>query len=74
MSARLFMFILLSSPTLIFAGQVDNKDQELEIFEFLAMFDQKDSIYLDSEIDNAKTSIQPSDATSTVTKSKSNEK
>lgn len=74
MSARLFMFILLSSPTLIFAGQVDNKDQELEIFEFLAIFDQKDNIYLDSEIDNANTSIQPGDATSTVTKSKSNEK
>jgi hypothetical protein len=74
MSARLFVFILLTSPALIFAAQVDNKDQELEIFEFLALFDQKDSIYLDTEMDDAKISAQPSEATSTVTKSKSNEK
>lgn len=73
MSVRLLLFILLSSPVLIFASQADNKEQDLEMFEFLAMFDQKDNAYLDAEMDDVNKNNLQSEVTPTVTKSKSNE-
>lgn len=73
MSVRMLIFILLSSPALIYAGQDDNKAQDLDIFEFLAMFDQNDSVYIDSEMDDSKKNVQQNETSTTVTKSKSNE-
>ena len=74
MLVRLWILFLLLSPALALAGLADEKKQDLELFEFLAMFDQKDGLYLDAEMDDAKTNVQQRVKNSKVTKSESNEK
>ena len=74
MLVRLWILFLLLSPALALAGLEDEKKQDLELFEFLAMFDQKDGLYLDAEMDDAKTIVQQRVKNSKVTKSESNEK
>ena len=74
MLVRLWILFLLLSPALALADLADEKKQDLELFEFLAMFDQKDGLYLDAEMDDAKTIVQQRVKNSKVTKSESNEK
>lgn len=82
MSVRLFIFIVFLIPVTLFAAEMDqevnaegsNAVQDPDLFEFLAMFDQKDTIYLDSEMDEIKKNVQPDVKNPKVTKSESNEK
>ena len=42
---------MLLSAFGLFAKQAFANEQDMELFEFLAMYDQNDEIFIDSEID-----------------------
>ena len=54
MPVRYLILLLSLSSTAINAEQRANDEQEIDIFEFLAMFEQQDDDYLDSEIFDAE--------------------
>ncbi len=52
MPAR-WLFILLSllfAP--LYAAEQENNEQDLDLFEFLAMYDQQDRAYIETEMDD----------------------
>lgn len=51
MPARFLVMVMLLSAFGLFAKQVSANEQDTELFEFLAMYDQNDEIFIDSEID-----------------------
>ncbi len=51
MPARFLIMLLCFSPGLLFAKQ-EYYEQDLELFEFLAMYEKNDAIFIDSEIDD----------------------
>ena len=47
------LFILLSLLTVpLYAAQQESSEQDLELFEFLAMYDQEDRAYIETEMDD----------------------
>lgn len=48
MQAKWIVFVLLLSPIALYA----NQENDLELFEFLAAYDEKDNIFIDAEIDD----------------------
>ena len=57
MPARLLMVFLLLSPAMLLAKQSNEVKQEMELFEFLAMFEEKDEVYIDAEINDEEIKI-----------------
>ena len=54
MRVRLFILFLCFSPALLFAKQDKEQtlEQDLELFEFLAMYEKKDNVFIDAEMDD----------------------
>jgi len=52
MQAKWIVLVLLLFPVALYA----NQESDLELFEFLAMYDEKDNIFIDAEIDDKDTS------------------
>ena len=57
--------ILLALPVVLFA----NQENDMELFEFLAMYEQNDNVFIDDEIKN-----EQNVKSQKVTKSESDEK
>jgi len=55
MPVRLLIFLLCFMPSFLFAQQEQNNlslEHDLELFEFLAMYDKEGEVFIDSEIEN----------------------
>ena len=50
MPAKWLAALLLLSPLALFASQED----DIELFEFLALYDEKDNVFIDAEMDDKK--------------------
>ena len=48
MPAKWFAALLWISPVVIYASQ----EEDMELFEFLAMYDEKDAVFIDAEMDD----------------------
>lgn len=51
MPARVLLLFMLLLPFSLITKPAYAKEQDMELFEFLAMYDQNDEIFIDSEID-----------------------
>lgn len=73
MPAKWLITLLLVFPALLFASQ----EEDMELFEFLAMYDQNDNAFIDAEIEqrieNKKTSTDVNEIDLEVPKSVSDE-
>ena len=65
MPAKWLIVIFLTLPVVLFASQED----DMELFEFLAMYEQNDNVFIDDEIKNEQNLTSQK-----VTKSESDEK
>ena len=54
MLARWLVFFILFSPVVLYATQ----ENDIELFEFLAMYDEKDIYFIDSEMDDKNISSE----------------
>lgn len=52
MPARFLIIILCLSPLISFSKEDDVIEKDMELFEFLAMYEQDDVIFIDAEIDD----------------------
>lgn len=54
MRVRLLILFLCFSPALLSAKQDKEQtvEQDLELFEFLAMYEKKDDVFIDAEMDD----------------------
>lgn len=48
MPAKWLIFFLMFSPVVLFAKQ----ENDIELFEFLAMYEQSDDVFIDAEMDD----------------------
>jgi len=73
MPAKRLVALMLFIPALLYAEQED----DAELFEFLAMFDQSDNVFIDAEMDDkyvtAKVTTEENLTNQKVTKSGSDE-
>ena len=53
MPAKWVIIILCLAPVALFA----NQDNDMELFEFLAMYEENDNVFIDSEIDDRNENI-----------------
>ena len=74
MPVRLIMVLLLLSPSVLIAKQGDEAEQDMELFEFLALFEQKDEIYIDEEINDIESKDETDTTSPKAVKSESDEK
>jgi len=51
MRARVLIALLCLLPMSILAKQEEFEENDLELFEFIAMYDKKDVFFIDDEID-----------------------
>ena len=54
MRVRFLIFLLCFSPTILFSKQDKEQllEQDLELFEFLAMYEKNDEVFIDAEMDD----------------------
>ena len=53
MRVRYLILLLCFSPTILFAKQEEQfLEHDLELFEFLAMYEKKDEVFIDAEMDD----------------------
>ena len=73
MPAKWLIFFLLFSPVVLFAKQ----ENDIELFEFLAMYEQSDDVFIDAEMDDkyetAEVTTEQNLTNEDVTKSESDE-
>lgn len=48
MPAKWLIFFLMFSPVVLYAKQ----ENDIELFEFLAMYEQSDDVFIDAEMDD----------------------
>lgn len=66
MPVRFLMLCFLISPIIVYAEQNNNAEEDLELFEFLALFDEKDNDYIDTEMSDEKIFTKKSITTSNL--------
>lgn len=54
MPAKWLVILLCLSPIVLFASQED----DMELFEFLALYDEKDNVFIDAEMNDKKESAE----------------
>lgn len=70
MLARYLVIVFLMTPIVLNAKQEATEELDIELFEFLAMYDEQDTFFIDEEIEK-KEKLSSNDA---VDKSDSDEK
>lgn len=53
MPAKWVIIFLCLAPVALFA----NQENDMELFEFLAMYEENDNVFIDSEIDNKNENV-----------------
>ncbi len=73
MPAKWFVVLLCLIPAALIASQ----EEDMELFEFLAMYDENDNVFIDAEMDNknetSELDIEHNVSNQRVTKSESDE-
>lgn len=69
MPVKWFAILLCFIPVIVYASQED----DMELFEFLAMYDESDNVFIDAEIDNKNEANEQNVTNQHVTKSESDE-
>lgn len=53
MPAKWLIILLCFTPVVLFAKQ----ENDMELFEFLAMYEEKDNVFIDAEMDDKNESV-----------------
>jgi len=73
MPAKWLVALLLFSPVILFA----NQEADMELFEFLAMYEENDNVFIDAEMAdknvNTEVNYKQNETNQRVTKSESDE-
>ena len=73
MPAKWYAALLLLSPVILFA----NQENDLELFEFIALYEENDNIFIDAEMadknENVKVNYEQNKTNQRVIKSESDE-